>query len=121
MNKTLDAVVLRYVGFGSLFLSVLVGLYMVRGALPVFIAGGVIAYALEPVLQKLEKRGRSRRGAVGIVFGVYVLTGIVLLSLLAAAFQQGLSLVSNIPTYNEQLTAMVESNKLKLEQSRLPV
>jgi predicted PurR-regulated permease PerM len=72
MNKTLDTVILRYVGFGLLFLSVAVGLYLVRGALPVFVIGGVIAYALEPVLQKLEKRGHSRRGAVGVVFGFYI-------------------------------------------------
>jgi predicted PurR-regulated permease PerM len=120
MNKTLDAVVLRYVGFGLLFLCVAVGLYLVRGALPVFLVGGVIAYALEPVLQKLEKRGHSRRGAVGIVFGFYILIALVLLTLLATAFQQGLALVSNIPAYNEQLTTMVESNRLKLQQSRLP-
>jgi predicted PurR-regulated permease PerM len=120
MNKTLDTVILRYVGFGLLFLSVAVGLYMVRGALPVFVIGGVIAYALEPVLQKLEKRGYSRRGAVGVVFGFYILIGLVFLTLLATAFQQGLSLVSNIPAYNEQFTTMVQVNRRKLDESKLP-
>lgn len=120
MNKTLDAIILRYVGFGSLFLAVAVGLYMVRNALPVFIIGGIIAYALEPLLQRLEKRGYTRKGAVGLVFVVYILLGLVLLSLLASAFQQGLTLVNNIPTYNEQLTEIVEKNRLKLNNSKLP-
>lgn len=121
MNKSLDAIVLRYVGFGSLFLCVVVGLYLVRGALPVFIVGAVIAYALEPVLQKLEKRGYSRRGAVGVVFGFYILIALTLLTLLAAAFQQSLVLVSNIPTYNEQLTTLVDKQRKNLDESRLPV
>jgi predicted PurR-regulated permease PerM len=111
MNKTLDAVVVRYVGFGLLFLGVIVLLYLVRGALPVFIVGGVLAFALEPVLQKLEKRGHSRRSAVGFVFGVYLLLSLVLVFLLAAAFQQAQALISNRETYSRQVTTLVESNR----------
>ncbi len=120
MTKTLDSVILRYVGFGLLFLALGVMLYLVRGALPVFLVGGVIAYALEPVLQKLEKSGRSRRSAVGFVFAVTVLIGLVFLSLLAAAFQQGLSLASNIPTYNRQAVQLIQSNRQRLDDSKLP-
>ncbi|HEX9998305.1 MAG TPA: AI-2E family transporter [Abditibacterium sp.] len=120
MNKTLDSVILRYVGFGLVFLAVAVGLYLVRGALPVFVVGGVIAYALEPVLQKLERRGHSRRSAVGLVFIVYIGILLVFLSLLAAAFQQGLALIANIPTYNERATTIVQSNRKRLDESKLP-
>ncbi len=120
MTKTLDSVVLRYVGFGLLFLGAALLIYLVRGALPVFIVGGVIAYALEPVLQRLEKRGRSRRSAVGFVFAVYLLISLILLSLLAAAFQQGLALASNIRAYNEQATQLVENNRRRLDESKLP-
>ncbi|MBW3636759.1 MAG: AI-2E family transporter [Armatimonadetes bacterium] len=120
MNKTLDAVILRYVGFGLLFLGVLVALYLVRGALPIFLVGGLVAFALEPVLQKLEKRGYSRRGAVGFVFGVYLLLSLVLVSLLAAAFQQAQTLISNRETYSRQVTTLVESNRQKLRDSKLP-
>ncbi|PQV65442.1 putative PurR-regulated permease PerM [Abditibacterium utsteinense] len=120
MTKTLDSVILRYVGFGLIFLSAAVLLYLVRGALPVFVVGGIIAYALEPVLQKLEKSGRSRKSAVGFVFVIYLLLGLIFLSLLAAAFQQGLSLASNIPTYNRQVTALVQNNRRRLDESKLP-
>ena len=61
MKKSLDSVILRYAGFGLLFCAALYGLYLVRGTLPVFIAGGVIAYALEPLLKKLEARGLVER------------------------------------------------------------
>ncbi len=120
MTKTLDSVILRYAGFGLLFLALLVLLYLVRGALPVFLVGGLIAYALEPVLQKLEKRGRSRKSAVGFVFAISVLIGLIFLSTLAAAFQQGLALAANIPTYNRQAVQIVENNRKRLDNSKLP-
>ncbi len=120
MTKTLDSVILRYVGFGLLFALAALMLYLVRGALPVFLVGGVIAYALEPVLQKLEKSGRSRKSAVGFVFVIYLLLSLILLSLLAAALQQGISLASNIPTYNRQITAIVQNNRRRLDESKLP-
>ena len=100
VTKTLDSVILRYVGFGLLFVGVVLMLYLVRGALPVFIVGGVLAYAVEPLLQRLEKRGRSRGGAVMFVFGLYVLLGLLLLVLLAAAVQQGQSLLTNVATHS---------------------
>ncbi|HEX8464432.1 MAG TPA: AI-2E family transporter [Abditibacterium sp.] len=121
MNRNLDATVLRYVGFGLLFLSVAVGLYLVRGALPLFLFAGFIAYALEPVLQKLERNGRSRRSAVGFVFAIYVLISLIFLSLLATAFQQGLTLADKIPTYNQKVTELVQNNRRKLDDSKLPL
>ena len=114
--KSLDAIVLRYVGFGVLFLSVAVLLYMVRSVLPVFIVGGLIAYALEPLLQRLENRGRSRGKAVGFVFGIYVLLLLVLFSLLATAVQQGQSLVERAPELFKSATHLVTSNQQKLQK-----
>ena len=120
MYKTTDALVARYVGFGLLFLLVALLLYLVRGALPVFLVAGLLAFALEPVLQRLERSGRSRLRAVGFVFTVIVLLGLILLALLAAAFQQGQSLVSNIETYNAQVLQLIDNNRERLETSKLP-
>jgi predicted PurR-regulated permease PerM len=119
-TKSLDTLILRYVGFGLLMLAALVMLYMVRGALPVFVVGAVVAYALEPVLQKLEKRYGGRAKAVACVFILFLLVLALLLSLAAAGVQQAQSLVSNIGTYSDQLSAMVESNRAKLDESKLP-
>ncbi len=121
MYKTTDALVARYVGFGLLFLLSASLIYLVRGALPVFIVAGLLAFALEPVLQRLEKSGRSRLKAVGFVFVVIVLLGAILLALLAAAFQQGQSLVANIETYNSQVLELIDSNRQRLEKSKLPI
>ena len=121
MNKTTDALVARYVGFGLLFLAAAFSVYLVRGALPVFIVAGLLAFALEPVLQRLEKSGRSRLKAVGFMFVIILLIGLILLALLAAAFQQGQSLVANIETYNAQALKLIDSNRERLLQSKLPI
>lgn len=120
MYKTSDALVARYVGFGLLFLGTVLLLYLVRSALPVFIVAGLLAFALEPVLQRLEKSGRSRLKAVGFVFVVILLIGMILLALLAAAFQQGQTLVANIETYNAQALKLIDSNRERLLESKLP-
>ena len=120
MYKTTDALVVRYLGFGLIFLIAALLLYLVRGALPVFIVAGLFAFALEPVLQRLEKTGRSRLRAVGFVFTILVLMGLILLALLAAAFQQGQSLASNVETYNKQVLKIIDSNRQRLDDSKLP-
>ena len=120
MYKTSDALVARYVGFGLLFVGAVLMLYLVREALPVFIVAGLLAFALEPVLQRLEKSGRSRLKAVGFVFIVIALIGMILLALLASAFQQGQSLVANIETYNSQVLKLIDSNRARLMNSKLP-
>ena len=121
MYKTSDAYVARYVGFGLLFLGTAAMLYLVRSALPVFIVAGLLAFALEPVLQRLEKSGRSRLKAVGFVFVVILLLGMILLALLASAFQQGQSLAANIETYNSQVLKLIDSNRERLQDSKLPL
>ncbi len=120
MYKTSDALVIRYVGFGLLFIAAATLVYLVRDALPVFIVAGLLAFALEPILQRLEKSGRSRLKAVGFVFVVILLLGSILLSLLAAAFQQGQVFVTNIDTYNKEVLDLIDSNKTRLDNSKLP-
>jgi len=120
-TKSLDTLILRYVGFGLLFLAALVMLYMVRGALPVFVVGGVVAYALEPVLQKLEKRYGGRAKAVACVFIIFLLALLLLLSLAAAGVQQAQALLSNVGLYSDQVSDLVESNRAKLDESKLPL
>lgn len=120
MYKTSDTLVARYFGFGLLFVSAVLMVYLVREALPVFIVAGLLAFALEPVLQRLEKSGRSRLKAVGFVFVIILLLGMILLALLASAFQQGQSLVANIETYNSQVLKLIDRNRERLANSKLP-
>lgn len=119
--KSLDAVVLRYVCLGLLFSGLLVLLYQVRGVLPVFIIGGVVAFALEPLLQRLEKGGRSRGRAVLVVFGVYVLLLLILFSLLANAVQQGQSFVAGAPEKLERIGEIIKNAQHRLDTPRIPL
>jgi predicted PurR-regulated permease PerM len=121
MNRSLDAIILRYAGYASLFALAAFLLYMVRGALPIFFISGLLAYALEPVLKWLERRGRSRRSAVGYVFVVFLLLMGILASLLATAWQQTQGLVEQAPQYQQQITTMIRGAQHKLEGARLPV
>ncbi len=120
-SKSLDALVLRYASFALLFIGLFVMLYLVRNVLPVFIIGGVIAFALEPLLQRLEKSGRSRARAVAFVFGLDVLLLLILFSLLANAVQQGQSFVQGAPQKFEQISVLVKNAQTKLDTPRIPV
>jgi predicted PurR-regulated permease PerM len=120
MNRSLDAVILRYLGYTLLFGAVAFLIYLVRGALPVFLIAGLIAYALEPILKWLERRGHSRRGAVGYVFLVFLLIFLLLAALLATAWQQVQGLAEQAPQYQEQFIQVIRGAQDRLQELRLP-
>ncbi len=60
MNKNLDAIILRYTGYTLVFLFAFYALFLVRGVLPIFGVALLFGYALEPILRRLESRGRGR-------------------------------------------------------------
>ena len=120
MNKTLDATILRYIGYGLLFLLGAYLLYAVRGTLPLFLIGGLLAYAFEPVIQRLERRGYKRSGAVGFLFVIFLLLMLGVVALLATAFQQIQALAFNLDDYQRQATAMVGTVRERFENLRLP-
>jgi predicted PurR-regulated permease PerM len=120
MNRSLDWQILRYVGYALVFLCGAYLLYLVRGVLPLFLVAGLLSYAMEPVLQRLEQRGYSRRAAVFLVFLIFLLLFVCGLSLLASAWQQAQTLGQNLPTYQRQLMHYTEGLQQRLDQSRLP-
>jgi len=119
-SKSLDSVVLRYVSLGLLFTGVLIGLYLVRGVLPIFIISGVIAFALEPLLQRVERGRHSRPRAVGFVFLIYLLLLLVLVSLLASAIQQGQSFLTGIPKQYQQVQTILHNAPTRIDSMRVP-
>ena len=111
MNRSLDSIVLRYAGYALLFSGFAYLLYLVRGALPVFLIAGLIAYALEPVLLRLERRGYTRRRAVGLVFLVFLLlfcSGVLMAS---AAWQQAQTLSLHFPAYADKISEIVNQSR----------
>jgi predicted PurR-regulated permease PerM len=120
MNRSLDWVILRYLGYASVFLGAFVLLYLVRGTLPVFLIALMLAYAFEPLLQMLERRGYSRQGAVGLVFLVFLLVCVCLVALLASAWQQAQALASNFPKYTHQAETLTANLQARLDDLHLP-
>lgn len=120
MNKSLDATLLRYVGYGLLFLVGAYLLYAVRNTLPLFIVGGLLAYAFEPLLQRLEKRGYSRGRAVFVVFLIFLLLVVMLLALLATAWQQLQTLASNVGIYQKQAIEIAHRLQTRFEAMPMP-
>jgi len=120
MNRSLDAVVLRYLGYACVVFAGLFLLYLVRGTLPIFFVALLLAYAMEPILQRLERRGYSRRSAVGFVFLVFLLLFVLLLCLLASAWQQALALSANFEQYKNQALALADTARHRLDASPLP-
>jgi len=121
MNRSqLDSMVLRYAGFAMLFMGTAYALYRVRGAMPVFIIGGIIAYALEPVLQRLERRGYSRSGAVGFVFLIYFLLFLIMIALLVAAMQQATSLPTQVTAWLPKIGDWITHQEAHINSLKLP-
>ena len=120
MNRALDATILRYVGYGLLGFSCVVLLYLVRGALPIFFTAGLVAYAMEPLLRNLEKRGWRRTGAVGFVALVFFLLSLLGLALLASAFQQAQDFIGNSGNLQARAQDIINTARGKLEASSLP-
>jgi predicted PurR-regulated permease PerM len=120
MNRSLDTIILRYVGYGLMALAGLFLLYQVRGTLPIFLLALLLAYAMEPMLQRFERRGRSRATAVSYVFLCFLLLLTVAISLLASAWQQAQSLAVNIPAYERQAVQLTENVQQRIDDARLP-
>jgi predicted PurR-regulated permease PerM len=120
MTRSLDAIILRYVGYALLFGAVAYLLFLVRGAIPVFAVAALLAYAMEPILRRLQRKGYSRSGAIGFVFLVFLLLFVLLIALLATAWQQAQSLSDQLPTYQTEIMHLADAGRERLDQLHLP-
>ncbi len=71
----------RLYAYGGLVLLALFLLYRLRAVLPPFLAGLIVAFILDPFLDRLQRRGWSRAKAVAFVYAVS-LTMLVLMALI---------------------------------------
>jgi len=120
-SRSLDPVILRYLGYAAVLCIAAYLLYLVRGALPVFIIGAVLAYAMEPVLTRLEERGYSRRGAVGLVFLCFLLFLAALVGLLFVAWHQTQNLVTNAPVLEQKAANLLTHWQEHLSSLKMPL
>jgi len=78
-------------------------LWLLNGILLPFVAGMAIAYFLDPVAERLESFGLSRRVAVGLIVLFFTLLGLaVAILVLPIVLTQTLELLRQMPEYLEQ-------------------
>jgi predicted PurR-regulated permease PerM len=85
-------------------------LYRVRDTLPPFFIAFAAAALLDPLLDRLQRRGWSRGAAAGVVFAIFLLVfaGVALV-LIPAAMQQAGQFVGNLPAYYAELSKRFEA------------
>lgn len=110
-----DARLLRYLGLGLLFIFGLWFVYAVRDILTLFLLAAIVAYVLDPLLDRLEVHGWSRGRAAAIVFLVGALMCAALfVALIPPVTRQVQSLSDNFSGYGEQLTQTVDRLRKRL-------
>lgn len=92
----------RLLVFGSALAVLLALLALLQNVLMPFVAGTAVAYFLDPLADRLEKRKVSRTAAAGVIVGGFLVAVLVLLVLLVPLLQaQVAAFVARVPTYVE--------------------
>lgn len=99
----------KLVVWSAAFALFLAGVYVLRDVLLPFAAGIAIAYFLDPVTSKLQKRIHSRIAAVCVVSAVLILLFLLCVLIVVPIVQKQLSLfVANLPLYVSLLWEKIE-------------
>jgi predicted PurR-regulated permease PerM len=99
----------RRIGLVGALLALALFLYRVRDTLPPFLIAFAAAALLDPLLDRMQRRGWSRRGAAVVVFGFFLLVfaGVALV-LIPAAAQQAAEFVGGVPAYYAELSRRLQ-------------
>jgi predicted PurR-regulated permease PerM len=99
----------RHIVFWIVALAVFVGLlWLLSPILLPFVLGLALAYVLDPLANRLAKRGLSRLVAASFILGGFVLALALLLLLIAPVLAKQLSgFIDNAPGYAQRLQGLV--------------
>jgi len=99
----------RHIVFWIAALAVFVGLlWLLSPILLPFVLGMALAYVLDPLADRLTKRGLSRLVAASIILGGFVLVLVLLLLLIAPVLARQLAgFIDNAPGYAQRLQGLV--------------
>jgi predicted PurR-regulated permease PerM len=99
----------RHVVFWMAALVVAVGLlWLLSPILLPFVLGMAIAYVLDPLAERLTKRGMSRVVAASVILGGFVLAFVLLLLMITPVLTQQFSgFIENAPGYAQRLQSLV--------------
>lgn len=100
----------------------LYGIFLVRGIVVSFILAGVLAYLLNPMVDRLERRGTNRSWAILIVYAaVAIIATAAALYVIPRMVGQMNNLVVTIPTYTEQVQKISQDIELRYAKAGLPM
>ncbi|MGE0846856.1 MAG: AI-2E family transporter [Flavobacteriaceae bacterium] len=95
-------------------------LYLLRGILLPFVAGMALAYSLDPVADRLERRGFSRMAATVTILGIFALIFLLaLLALVPVLISQLSGFAERLPSLINNLQSIVASLSETLRDSWL--
>lgn len=100
-------------------------LYAVRSTLPPFLIAFVIAWLLDPVVDRLQKRGLARIWSVLTIYAIFLAIFVVgLLFLVPAVIEQARQFGTDFPRYStrfqEYVSGMMAQNRDMLARLQLP-
>ncbi len=91
-------------------------LYRVRAILLPFVVGAIVAYLLNPAIDRLERRRWPRTHAIGLVFGVFLLIFVIaILLVVPAVASQAQDLSSGYSAYAKDARDLVARAREKAE------
>jgi predicted PurR-regulated permease PerM len=95
------------------FIVLAAALWLLHDILLPFVAGIALAYVLAPIADRAERLGMNRTVAALLIVGVFVVSLIVLMLLLAPLLlQQGSALISHIPGYFKRVKELIAESNL---------
>lgn len=107
----------KFAAWGAAFLLFVLGIYVLRDVLLPFVAGIAIAYFLDPLTTKLQKKMHSRIAAVCIVSAVLILVFLLCILIIVPIVQKQLSIfIANLPVYAGLLWTKAEPYLTELKR-----
>ena len=103
--------------WGLAFVLFVIGVYVLRDVLLPFVAGIAIAYFLDPLTTRLQKKLHSRIAAVCVVSAVLILLFLLYIFIVVPIVQKQLSIfVANLPVYAGLLWSKIEPYAMELKR-----
>ncbi|MEG6522490.1 AI-2E family transporter [Desulfotomaculum sp. 1211_IL3151] len=111
----------RYLFLSLLISLILYFLYLVRGLFVPFILAVVLVYMLNPMVDRMQRRGASRVAAILILYlGVIIIVTSLLMYGVPRMVNQLERLVESIPLYTDRVKLMVLNIQHSFDHSSVP-
>ncbi len=108
----------QVVFWGAAFLALILILYLLGPILLPFVAGMALAYALDPLADRLERLGLGRMAATIVILLLFALVfAMVVIAIVPVLVQQIGQFAQNVPEYSSRLRDLVQDAGAGILQS----